>query len=242
MNNNGNIEVIYFDLMKAFDKVPHLSLISKLIAYGIDMNTTNWVKSFLSNRRQRVVVKEERSDWQNVTSGVPQGSILGPLLFIMYINDLPLTTDSQIVLFADDTKLFNRIDNIEDQEMIQHDINNMVLWSNKWKLKFHPGKCKAMRIGKQDKDPFIYRLENSNLEYIEEEVDLGVTIDSKLNFEAHIISKVNKANKIMGIIRRTFTFLDRTIFTRLFKALVRPHIEYANAVWNANLKKKKKSN
>ena len=239
LDQGGKIDTIYFDFMKAFDTVPHNRLLNKLPAYGINNEITNWVRSFLTNRRQKVVVNGHHSNWSEVTSGIPQGSILGPLLFILYINDLPSEITSNVMLFADDTKIFHEIKSIDDQELLQSDINNMFEWSNKWLLRFHPDKCKVMRIGAKEEDAYKYSLDDKILSYTEEEKDLGVTIDNKLKFETHIANKVNTANKVMGIIRRSFTHLDKTTFIRLFKALVRPHLEYANPVWHPNLKKSK---
>ena len=178
-----------------------------------------------------MVVNGSKSGWGDVTSGIPQGSILGPLIFVLYINDLPDMINSSMLLFADDTKIFTEVKSIEDQNSLQADVNSMCEWSRQWLLKYHPDKCKIMRIGKKDKPQFLYTLNGQELKYTSEEKDLGVTIDDKLKFNAHISNKVNTANSIMGLIRRTFTFLDKTIFTRLFKALVRPHLEYANSVW-----------
>jgi hypothetical protein len=239
LDDNGKIDAVYFDFMKAFDQVPHRRLLHKLPSFGISDSLVNWISSFLSNRRQKVVVKGEHSSWSNVTSGIPQGSVLGPLLFVLYINDLPDVVDASILLFADDTKIYKEIITIEDQESIQNNINSMQNWSEQWLLKFHPEKCKVLRLGRNDEVKFPYALNGHDLIHVEEEKDLGVTIDSKLKFTTHISNKVNTANKIMGIIRRTFTYLDQTIFTRLFKAMVRPHLEYANPVWHPTLKKLK---
>ena len=237
IDKNGNVDIVYFDFMKAFDTVPHARLLEKLKGYGINPELTTWIESFLSGRRQKVVVNGEHSDWSDVSSGIPQGSILGPLLFVIYINDLPSTVKSQMLLFADDTKIFEQITGEDDIRSLQQDIDGMNRWSEKWLLKFHPDKCKIMNIGSENQNQ--YQIGNSALEHIQEEKDLGVIIDSTLKFETHIDSKVRTANKIMGVIRRSFTYLDSTIFTRLFKALVRPHLEYANPVWHPTLKKTK---
>ena len=239
MDEGGVIDVVYFDLMKAFDKVPHLKLQQKIEAYGITDKASRWIKSFLSNRRQRVLVNGEISEWTAVTSGVPQGSILGPILFILYINDLPSKVHCNITLFADDTKLYTSINTAQDHMMLQEDIDCLVEWSNIWNLSFHPEKCKVMRIGSNKEDLYNYSMNGNILNYTEEECDLGLTIDCKLNFESHISSKINKANKIMGLIRRSFTFLDKHTFNKLFKAFVRPNLEYANTVWDAKLKRTK---
>ena len=227
-----NTDVIYMDFRKAFDTVPHRRLIGKLESYGL----TGWIEAFLSNRTQKVVINGEASDVRPVISGIPQGSVLGPILFVMYINDMPDIVTSQIFLFADDTKIFREILDESDHTHLQKDLDELQNWSNTWLLKFHPEKCKAMTIGKGEPDRRVYTLENNTgspliLLNSEEERDLGVIIDSKLKFEDHITKKVNKANAIMGAIRRSYKYLDENTFLLLFKALVRPHLEYAAAAW-----------
>lgn len=172
-----------------------------------------------------------------MTSGIPQGSVLGPTLFILYINDLPGTVASDVYLFADDTKVFSEIKSRIDAENLQTDLNNLGLWSDIWLLKFHAGKCKVMDLGQRNREQYEYELNETNLEHVTSEKDLGVTFDNKLKFSNHISEKVNKANSIMGIIRRSFRHLSCLVFVRLFKALVRPHLEYAATVWSPHLKK-----
>ena len=199
------------------------------------------IESFPDGRKQKVIINGVSSDPRNVTSGIPQGSVLGPILFVLHINDLPdvIKHGSIRFLFADDTKIYHRINCTQDCEDLQEDIKAMQLWSEKWLLCFHPGKCKCMRIGNSDIDLYAYRLKDNGkaMEFLKSEKDIGVIIDSKLTFENHINQKVNKANSIMGVIRRTFEFLDIKTFRLLYTSLVRPHIEYANQVWNPYLKK-----
>ena len=146
LDNGGTIDIIYTDFMKAFDKVPHIRLITKLRSYGISNQTCVWVKNFLSNRKQRVQQNGSVSKWHNVTNGIPQGSLLGPVMFVFFINDLPLNVESDVCMFADDTKLYRDIANQSDIEIIQNDINNLFKWSEKCLLRFHPDKCKVLSI------------------------------------------------------------------------------------------------
>ena len=209
LDQGGTLDMIYCDFMKAFDKVPHGRLVYKLQKYGVEGDILGWVTSFLSGRSQEVVVNDARSKSAPVTSGIPQGSVLGPLLFVVYINDLPdiVDKDTFIYLFADDTKAFRLIKNHEDRVQLQKDITKMVEWSNTWLLKFHPENCKMMHIGKYEvtgDEPvlekrdgivkFIYSMENHPLEYTKCEKDLGVHVDDKLNFESHIYYSIKKAN------------------------------------------------
>jgi hypothetical protein len=222
--------------MKAFDTVPHRRLQAKISSYGIQGKIWLWIKEFLSNRTQRVLVNGEASDWQQVTSGIPQGSVLGPLLFVLYINDLPDLITSNIKLYADDTKIYKDTSSTQAKEEFQQDILTLQEWSSKWLLRFHPDKCKTMTIGHYEQEHQYYMTlpdgSHLNLQNVSSEKDLGVIFDNKLNFREEIASRVTKANRIMGIIRRTFINLNRENFTLLFKALVRPHLEYGAAVWN----------
>ena len=180
------------------------------------------------------------SSWHDVISGIPQGSVLGPILFVIYINTIvDVIQFSDPYLFADDTKMSKGIFQADDNDKLQQDINNIYAWSKDSLLKFHLGKLAAMRIttGNQNLGPPSYNMDNVLIKQSDEEKDLGVVIDSKLSFEAHMQSKINKGNSIMGIIRRTIEYLDEENFRLLFTALVRPQLEYANAVWSPHHKK-----
>ena len=243
LDRGGAIDVIYFDFMKAFDKVAHGRLLQKLKAYGIDGNLHAWIKAFLTDRRQRVTVNGANSSWEQVTSGVPQGSVLGPLLFVVFIDDMPEVVDdnSLCIMFADDAKLSREIATLNDKEAVQEDINRLSLWADDNGMSHHPGKCHVLKIGEREltlHDMFEpYRLKDNILDVVHEEKDLGVIIDQDLNFESHFAEKVKKANMMIGIIRRSFLHLDEEMFLQLYKALVRPHLEYANQVWSPRLAK-----
>ena len=148
IDKSNSIDNIYLDFQKAFDKVPHKRLLNKLKGYGIGGNLLSWIESFLTDRKQRVVLNGSESNWTNVTSGIPQGSVLGPTLFLIYINDLPDVVHNIVKLFADDTKLYSVVNNAEEQEKLQEDINNLTSWSNEWLLKFNVSKCKHLHLGK----------------------------------------------------------------------------------------------
>ena len=139
-------------------------------------------------------------------------------------------------MFADDTKIFNIIKSPEDQEILQNDLDSLSVWSDKWLLKFHPEKCKVMHLGKADNTKYFYKLKEGDthheLAYTEEEKDLGVVIDGKLDFEKHINININKACGIMAVIRRSFVSLNGVNFVPLYKSLVRSHLEYASCIWS----------
>ena len=233
------VDTIYFDFAKAFDTVPHRRLLSKLSAYGIHGNIFRWIKCFLEGRTQVVKVNGVESESASVLSGIPQGSVLGPILFLIYINDLPDVVASNSLLYADDTKIMRPIQNSHDSGILQNDINALGRWSDIWLLKFNPEKCQVLTIGRNKTDfcSRQYHLNCHKLNFVTVEKDLGVTIDAKLQFEDHIAMKVKKANMMVGLIRRSFSYLDGTLLTKLYTSFVRPHLEYATAVWSPSLKK-----
>lgn len=229
-----SVDVIYMDFMKAFDTVPHRRLVAKLSGFKINGNIIKWIEQFLSNRHQQVMVNGEVSSWRSVTSGIPQGSVLGPILFVLYINDLPDNVNSTAFLFADDTKLFRIIKDISDKAVLQSDLHLLIEWSNRWLLRFHPDKCKAMNIATNPSEINAYTLTINNTATVLENItqkDIGVTIDNRLEFDSHINAKINKANSMFSLIRRSYKFLNKDMFIPLYKALVRSHLDYANSVW-----------
>ena len=240
IDQGGTLDVIYCDFMKAFDKVPHKRLVHKVSKYGVTENVLGWINSFLSNRTQCVTVNKCVSDRAPVTSGIPQGSVLGPLLFVIYINDLPevVDKDSYAFLFADDLKAFRQISSENDKLILQNDIDNLVKWADTWLLKFHPNKCVSMSLGAKVYNE--YYMGDHKLDISHCEKDLGILIDDKLNFEKHVTQSVNKANRIMAIARKTFDYMDLQTFSYIFKGLVRPHLEYGAPLWSPHTLKTKK--
>jgi hypothetical protein len=235
IDNGGTVDACYLDLQKAFDSVPHRRLIKKIHSYGISGKLLQWIQEFLTGRTQTIAVNGVTAPAEPVKSGVPQGSVLGPVLFILYINDMPLNTRSQMLLYADDAKLYNQISSEDDKKQLQEDINSLHHWSRKWLLNFHPQKCKVMRLGSRTTPTFCYTMPTydatEDLQWTKCEKDLGVMIDDSLNFNQEIQTRAKKANTIVGIIRRSFLHLTEENFKILYKSLVRPHLEYAAPVW-----------
>ena len=235
LDKSNDIDCIYLDFQKAFDTVPHKRLLHKLQGYGISGSLYKWLESFLVGRKQRVVLNNEDSAWTPVTSGIPQGSVLGPILFLIYINDLPDTVRNVVKLFADDTKIYSVDKDEESQQRLQEDMDKLVNWSEDWLLKFDKEKCKHLHLGKGNAKTFT--IEGREITKTTEEKDLGVTIDQHLKFQTHIGLQVKKANQKLGIIKRTFSFMDKEMFLTLYKSLVRPHLEYGSSVWSVIFKK-----
>ena len=236
----GNVvDCIYLDFAKAFDTVPHKRLLNKLKAYGISGNLLNWIEAFLSGRMQAVKVNGILSKTDPVISGIPQGSVLGPILFIIFINDILDNISSEGFLFADDTKVFRSIQSKADADALQADINTLEEWSNTWLLRFNPKKCHVLSLGKIEDTMYTmrYKVYGNEMEHVFDEKDLGVTIDSQLTFEDHVASKVRTANAMVGLIRRSFSYLSCYLFRKLYLAFVRPHLEYAQVVWAPHSRK-----
>ena len=145
-NSSKVSDVIFLDLSKAFDSVPHERLLLKLNRYGIDGQLHLWFKNFLTNWKQRVMVRGSYSDWSPVTSGVPQGSVLGPVMFLIYVNEIPGIITSTAKLFADDTKIYRQINNIDDSIALQIDLTTLDLWADRWQMKFNSTKVKSWEL------------------------------------------------------------------------------------------------
>ena len=233
------VDVIYTDLSKAFDTVPHRCLLHKLSKYGISPVLLKWVEGFLCNRVQSVVIGGDKSGWSDVLSGVPQGSVLGPLLFIIYINDIVENLNSDVFLYADDAKIYTTVNHSFD---LQKDLSGIAAWIEKWRLFLNILKCKVLHINKKDGASCCsYFIDGSDGRTILVdsvcEKDLGIYIDDKLSFDCHISEVVNKANKILGLIKRNFKYMGNTTFILLYKSLVRSHLEYGQSVWSPYLLK-----
>lgn len=242
VDSGCDVDVIYLDFCKAFDKVPHKRLLMKLYAYGVRGRLYRWIREFLKDRQQRVVVCGSASDWQSVTSGIPQGSVLGPILFLIFINDLPDAINCCIKLFADDAKIYAQVNSIEQGKDLQGNIKRAEEWASTWEMFFNEKKCKQLHIGTKDMG-ITYKMYKNNSETVVEkadtEKDLGVVFDSKLLFREHIASKIKIANRNLGLIFRSFTYMDKEMFLQLYKSIVRPHLEYASSVWSPHVKKDK---
>ena len=230
LENRSPLDVLYLDFQKAFDSVPHQRLLHKLYCYGVTGKLLEWIRSFLIDRRQQVVLNGCSSSWSEVVSGVPQGSVLGPVLFLVYINDLPEVVHGRIQMFADDTKLYSNVSTPRERAILQEDLEALTRWADTWQLPFNEGKCKVLHLGHANQ-AHQYSMRGSIMSSVEVEKDLGVHTDSELKFRQHAATVVAKAIQILSVIRRSFAVLDDFTLPLLFKSLVRPHLEYGNLVW-----------
>ena len=230
------VDIIYLDFQKAFDKVPHQRLLLKLKAHGIGDSITDWIEQWLTDRRQRVVVDGEVSNWKSVLSGVPQGSVLGPILFLIYINDLDDSITSNVLKFADDTKLFRKVNTDGDKQHLQNDLDRLVKWSEKWQMLFNFGKCKCLHTGHRNLN-VNYKKGDTVLGTTVKEKDLGVTISADMKVSEQCGIAASKGNQILGLIRRNITYKGKKLIIPLYKAIVRPHLEYCIQAWRPYRKK-----
>ena len=240
LDKNTPVDAVYLDFKKAFDTVPHNRLLTKLESYGVTGKVLEWVKTFLSDRKQYVKVNNASSNCLPVTSGVPQGSVLGPTLFIYFINDLPDITQVPMKIFADDTKVFTEIHSENDKTKLQNAIDDMYNWTDDWLLRFNDSKCKIMHLGKNNPRYQYYIGNEPNrtlLDTTDCEKDLGVHIDPLLTFDNHVTVTSKKASRVAHMIYKTIDLKSKEIMVPLFKALVRPILEYGNPVWTNGLRK-----
>lgn len=235
MDRRIQVSAVYTDFQKAFDKVDHEILLNKLAYNGIRGDLLRWFISYITNRTQKVVVYGHQSDEVNITSGVPQGSILGPLLFILFINDISQCfLHSNFLLYADDLKIYRHITNPYDCILLQEDLNRLTQYCSVNKLHLSIPKCNFIVFSKNHNlFKFIYRLCNATLNQVDSLRDLGVVLDCKLNLDLHAHKIKNKAFQMLGFISRIGKYFKRpTTYLHLYNALVRPQIEYVTQVWN----------
>ena len=228
-------DLIIMDFAKAFDKVPHRRLLHKLDYYGIRGSTHKWINSWLSGRTQKVVLDGQASDPVPVLSGVPQGSVLGPILFLIFINDLPDNIRSSVRLFADDCVLYRNIHSIQDCFILQEDLTSLGQWEADWQMKFNVAKCHSMRVTRHQHHKqilFDYSLHNQTLENVQSAKYLGITISDNMDWGQHISEISSKATKTLGFLRRNLAFAPRSTKEVAYKTLVRPKLEYAAPIWS----------
>jgi hypothetical protein len=233
LDSGESIDVIYLDFAKAFDTVPHERLKKKMKAHGLGGELFKWIAAWLSGRKQRVVLNGQESSWADVLSGVPQGSVLGPLLFLIFINDLDMAVSEldMLIKFADDTKVGRVIRSDSDRAALQAALDRLMQWSDKWGMRFNVGKCKVMHIGRNNlKSDYV--MDGAILVKTSEERDLGVIVTDKLKPATECAKAARTANFVLGQITRAFQYRDKKTFVQLYKQYVRPHLEFAVQAWS----------
>ena len=236
LDKGDSVDVIFLDFAKAFDKVPHARLLQKISALGIQGKLHMWIKNWLQDRRQRVVLNGHISTWEAVGSGVPQGSVLGPLLFTIFINDIDENLTNRLLKFADDTKILGKVSSHQDAQSMREDLKKISKWSETWQMNFNLEKCKVMHLGPRNSKTKFDML-GHNLEEITEERDLGVIISHDGKVAKQCATAAKKGYQTLGLISRTFTCKKKSIILQLYKSLVRPHLDYSIQAWRPHLQK-----
>ena len=240
LTNKFNIDIIMLDYSKAFDKINHSILLFKLKKLGIGGKIGKWIGNFLLNRTQYVTINGEQSSKSQVISGVPQGTILGPVLFLIYIADIGNNlSSSNMSSYADDSKLINTIRSWKDNRNLKIDLTKIYDWTKENLMEFNSTKFEVLKIGKNEdlKDCHYENPDGENIPTVSTAKDLGVNFNEKGDFSDHIQIKTSKAKQMAGYVLRTFMIRYPEPMMMLFKSLILPHIEYCCIIWNPYLQK-----
>lgn len=227
------LKFIFCDISKAFDKVWHQGLLHKLRNYGINGNIYNWFTSYLLDRKQRVISEGFSSTWLPTCAGVPQGSVLGPYLFLLYINDVVNNIDTNVRLFADDTSLFTVIENANSIQALQEDLYKIAKWSEDWCIILNPSKTTSMTFTrKRNSQPLDVKFDDQTLKDVKHHTHLGLTLTSDASWDEHIKRTYSKAAYRLNILRMLKYDLDRKSLLRFYTSFIRPTLEYGDIVWD----------
>ena len=234
LDDKQQVDLIILDFQKAFDKVPHRHLLHKLHESGIHGQLHEWLTCYLTERTQRVIVDGCESTEDRVMSGVPQGTVLGPLMFLTYINDITCGINGQMRLFADYALLYYPVRTIADGASLQHDLHTLHRWSKSWKMAFNGKKCHVMHVTRnRNITNCSYTLGQDKLTPVSHHPYLGVELDDHLNWKEQTARVRSKGVRMLNMVRRNFTRgTTPTIRCEIYKSLVRPSMEYGSIVWD----------
>ena len=236
LDKQKEIRVVFCDISKAFDRVWHPGLLAKLAKVGISGKLLEWFENYLTGRLQRVVINGQTSSWGTISAGVPQGSVLGPLLFLVYINDITEAVEhSEVRLFADDTILYLFVDNpVSNAAALNRDLQHINDWANHWLVKFSPSKTKTMTLTRKRKKKVFPKLYMSGtpLNEVTSHKHLGVTLSKDLSWNSHIEDVVSRASQSLDVLNALKHKLDRCTLEKLYNAFIRSKLEYANIVFD----------
>ena len=229
------VDMAILGFTKAFDKVPHKRLIQKLCFYGLSGQIASWIQDFLTGRSQRVVVDGKFSNQAPVLSGVPQGTVLGPIAFLIYINDLSTKISSQVRLFADDCLLYTATEVDKSSPSLQKDLKQLERWQDDWLMSFNPDKCVKMTIiGTRNPPKHTYSFCGHQLQSIDSRPYLGVCFNNTLTWNDHIQDISKKAQCVLGLVRRNLWGCSEKIKSSAYTTRIRPLLEYASCVWDSS--------
>lgn len=236
IDSGAQIDTILLDFSKAFDKVPYQRLFAKLAYYGIRGKLLDWAKDFLSDRSQVVILNNASSHPSKVLSGVPQGSVLGPLFFLLYINDLPGHVSSKVKLYADDTLLYRVINTPNDAVILQQDLDSLSQWAHQWQMIFNASKCLHLTITRKSSPiQSKYFISNHAIQQVTSAKYLGITITNSLSWSEHITNITNKANSTRAFLQRNLNHCQIAVKSACYNTYVRPILEYASTIWSPYL-------
>ena len=235
LDEGKEVRAVFCDISKAFDRVWHRGLLFKLSKLGIKDSLLNWFSSYLSSRKQRVVYANSTSNWSTINAGVPQGSILGPLLFLIYINDIINNINANVRLFADDTSLYIVVDTPDNAAAtLNKDLDTIFNWSKTWLVSFNPTKTESMIFSKKRKQPPHPTLFMNHIaiDQFDSHKHLGVTLSSDAKWNTHISITLKKAWQRIGILRSLKFILTRSGLERMYNSFIRPILEYGDVLWD----------
>ena len=233
MDEKKQVDLIFLDFCKAFDKVPHRRLLNKLKHYGITGNLVKWIEQWLTKRNQQVTLENHVSSKLPVKSGVPQGTVLGPLVFLLYIDDFDENISSTVWLFADDCIMYRIIDSLEDSLCLQRDLSTILNWTKKWQMQLKIDKCVVLRCTRSTSPiNYDYNLNDETLQVTEQHRYLGLIFHESMQLSHHIQAMYIKANRSLNFLRHNLSKCSSNVKQNAYITIIRPLLEYAACVWD----------